>query len=106
MSSRRLAAVLVLASLVAVPATALGPGIVDLQVSGNTAAAVIAVGPLGLDFTVEFEEVSGLTPESLGLSARIPGLFELLGRLPAGVSLATGLPLLVTLQPTAAGGLT
>jgi hypothetical protein len=111
MSSRRPAAVaavvfaLVAALAWAPPARALGRGVVDLQVSGSQATAAIAVAGLGLELTIGFEEVSGLTPANLGLSARLASPLELIGRLPPGASLPLALPLLVSIEPPAGGGL-
>jgi hypothetical protein len=82
-----------------------GGGIVDLEVSGNQAEASIALLGLGLDLTLELEDASGLSASSLGLTAELVDVTDLLGRLPAGVSLAGGLPLLVSIEPPSAGGL-
>jgi hypothetical protein len=119
--SRRssIAAALLLVALLAAPAAAPGQlgrlgglggllgggGVVELEVSGNRAEATLSLLGLGLDFTLEFEDVSGLTAGNLGLSAQLVSVTDLLGRLESGTLLSGGLPLLVTLEPPAAGGL-
>ena len=85
-------------------------GIVDVKVEGSRVTAGIALpAGIGADLTIGFEEVVGLSPESLGLSARLvaPTDLALLGRLPGGlgVSLPTGFPVLLTIAPPANGGL-
>ncbi|MFY9826366.1 MAG: DUF6689 family protein [Thermoanaerobaculia bacterium] len=57
--------------------------------------------------TVSFESVNGLTPDHLGASAQLVSLLDpsLLSRLPSLVSLLSGFPVLVRVEPPAAGGL-
>lgn len=92
----------------AVPATA--SGIVGAQVEGNTVEAKIRLpGGVGADLIVAFEEVVGLSPESLGLSARLldaADLLALASRLPSSlVSVPSGFPVLLTIEPPETGGL-
>ena len=93
------------ASLLIVPAVQAGPGIVDEQVDGNTLEARVVIAGLELaELTIEFEDVTGLEPGALGLSARLLNPFELLllvPRLPDGVltSIPPELPLLLTVSP-------
>lgn len=95
-------------TLLAAPAAAQlgGSGVTSLQIDGDRAVARLDAGGFGLDLTIGFESVSGLSAQSLGLSARTLTASELVGRLPQGVQLGGGLPLLVTVEPPAAGGLT
>lgn len=84
---------------------------VQVSVSGDVASVDIGsplLPPLA-DLTLDFEGVSGLTSSSLGVSARLVSLTDpgLLSRLQTGGlgSLVAVLPLLVTLEPPVAGGL-
>ena len=78
------------------------------QGTGNSVTLPIALpgGILG-DVTVSFESVNGLTPDNLGVSARLVSPFDpLLGaRLPSTVSIPLGFPVLIAIEPTPAGGL-
>lgn len=100
-----LASTLLLAPVVA----SAQPVPVQVQVSGNT--ATIDVGGIGqslADITLTFDDADGLTPASLGVSAELVSLADpqLLARLPSlDTSLDASLPLLVTIEPPALGGL-
>ena len=92
----------------AAPATA--SGIVGAHVEGNAVEAKIRLpGGVGADLTVSFEQVVGLSPENLGLSARLLGTADLLAlasRLPSSlVSVPSGFPVLLTIEPPQTGGL-
>jgi hypothetical protein len=86
---------------------------VSTEVAGNT--ATVQVGTIGADgnpladLTFTFDEVNGLTAQSLGVSAKLVDLQDpaLLARLPqlSLSALSSSLPLLVTVEPPAAGGL-
>jgi hypothetical protein len=95
------------ATLLAAPAA---QGAVTVQVAGNTASAAIDVSGVSADLILTFDGVQNLSASSLGISARVPGSLELLqlaSRLP-DTSLTTipaALPLLITVEPPAAGGL-
>jgi hypothetical protein len=76
--------------------------------------ARIELAGADLDLTIGFEQVVGLTPENLGLSARLVSPLDpaLLARLPGGgglggrlVSVPAALPIVVTIEPPATGGL-
>ncbi len=102
---RRIAA-LALTLFFSGPAVASG-GILDVRVEGNVATAEIALGATSATLTVRFENVVGLTPANLGLSARLvdptsPGFVT---RLTSGVSLPAAFPLVVKISPPATGGL-
>lgn len=91
-----------------VPASA--GGIVGAQVEGNAVEAKIRLpGGVGADLTVSFEQVVGLSPANLGLSARLLGAADLLAlasRLPSSlVSVPSGFPVLLTIEPPQTGGL-
>lgn len=83
---------------------------VSVSVAGNVAVAQIgpASAPIA-EVTLTFDDASNLTPASLGLSARLVSVddAQLLARLPDAnlIQIASGLPLLVTIQPPVAGGL-
>jgi hypothetical protein len=64
---------------------------------------------LGVDVTLAFEEVLGLSPANVGLSARVLSVTDLLAivsRLPAGLQVPSGFPVLLTIEPPAGGPLT
>jgi hypothetical protein len=84
---------------------------VSVSTSGNVAVAQIGTSSLPLgEVTLTFDDASNLTPASLGLSAKLVDLQDpqLLARLPdANLNkLTSSLPLLITIQPPIAGGLT
>lgn len=83
---------------------------VEVIVSGNV--ATVHVGNPGrplVDLTITFEDASGLTAASLGVSANLVDLTDpaLLARLPHPrlTSLDSALPLLITIEPPYTGGL-
>lgn len=81
----------------------------DVDVSGETATVRVgnAAAPV-LDLQLDFDDASGLTPAALGLGAQSVSATaaSLLARLPSTqVSIPTALPVLLTVQPPAAGGL-
>jgi hypothetical protein len=93
------------------PSAALAQSLpVQVNVQGNTATALIgtALSPVA-DVTLEFEDATGLSPASLGISARLVSVSDadLLARLPnASLNpLPAEQPLLVTIAPPASGGL-
>ena len=96
-------------SLVGIPVNVDLP--VSVSVSGNVAVAQIGspATPLA-EVTLTFDDASNLNVASLGLSARLVDLQDpqLLARLPDAnlIRLDSALPLLVTIQPPVAGGLT
>lgn len=83
---------------------------VQVNVSGDTATAVIGdpANPVA-DVTLAFDQVSGLSAASLGLSARLVSVADpaLLARLPEAQlqQLDGAFPLLLTIEPPATGGL-
>jgi hypothetical protein len=89
--------------MVAVPAGAFGQTL-PVTVSGNEASVTIELpGGIGAELTITFEDVEGLTPTSLDVSAELvsPLDFAILSRLPAGVSIPQSFPVLVTIEPSA-----
>lgn len=83
---------------------------VSVQASGNDASAVIgAPGSELAELSLVFQDASNLSPSSLGVSATLVSLTDpaLLARLPAGslTQLTSALPMMVTIEPPATGGL-
>ena len=83
---------------------------VSVNVSGETATIVVgsASTPIA-DLTLSFDDASNLTAAGLGVSAQLvnPTDPSLLARLPAATltQLDSAFPLLITIEPTLAGGL-
>jgi hypothetical protein len=96
-------------SLAALPAAAQTLP-VQVSIQGNTATAVIG-NPLSpaADITLQFDDATGLSASSLGISARLVDVSDaaVLARLPnASLNLLPAAqPLLVTIAPPATGGL-
>jgi hypothetical protein len=83
---------------------------VTVQASGDTATIEVKLGTEVLaDLTLSFDDASGLSPSSLGVTAQLvsPTATSLLNRLPDGqlTQVPAALPLLVTIEPPANGGL-
>jgi hypothetical protein len=94
-------------ALAAVLPGAAAQGVVSAVVNGSSVVAQVALpGGLSADVTLSFENVAGLDLASLGLSAREvdPNDPALLARLPAGL-VPAGFPVLLRVEPPAAGGL-
>lgn len=87
----------------------LGAGIRSVRIEGNTAVAEIGLpGIVGTEIILEFENVQGLTAENLGLSAALvnPLSSSFRARMPEGSGLlSVALPLQISVEPPAAGGL-
>jgi len=89
----------------------LGNGIGLVQVSGNTVVAQVdLLGIVGTEFRLEFESVQNLSVQSLGLGARLVNPLDpvLLARLPGdglGGLLSVALPVAISVEPPANGGL-
>jgi hypothetical protein len=93
--------------LVLLPLPAAAQGIVDVVVEGNELRAGISLpGGIGADLTIGFEQVVGLTPENVGLSAALADLTDpdLLARL-TQASIPAAFPVLIRIEPPADGGL-
>ena len=83
--------------------TALTPSI-----SGNELTARIELaGSVAADLSIKFENVVGLNSNALALTATLvnPGDLTLLSRLPSGVSIPTGFPVVLRIEPSAASAL-
>lgn len=98
-----------LASLTILPTAEANQLIAGAGVRGSSVSISVSVSlPDGLeaDLTLSFEEVAGLSLQSLGLSAQVidPNDLTLLSRLPGG-SIPTGFPMLLRIEPSATGGL-
>ena len=83
---------------------------VTVAASGDSATVEVKLGALSLaDLTLSFDDASGLSPASLGVTAQLlnPSASALLDRLPDPElnQLSGALPLLVTIEPPANGGL-
>jgi hypothetical protein len=97
--------VLLLACAVGSPGICLAQVPFPLTVSGNKASANVELpGGLGIELTIEFEEVVGLNPGALAVSARVVSPLELglVGNL-LGVSTVTvpsALPVMIRIEPT------
>lgn len=93
--------------LLFLPLPGAAQGIVNLVVQGNEVHAGVSL-PLNIsaDVTISFEQVEGLSAESIGLSATLVSLTDpqLLARL-QNVSIPSALPMLIRIQPPANGGL-
>lgn len=83
---------------------------VSVSVSGDTATVTVGSGSVPLaDLTLSFDDASGLSASSLGISAQLvsPTDAALLARLPTPslTQLDPAFPLLITIEPPALGGL-
>lgn len=96
--------VVALAGLFTLPAAA---GVDTVTISGNEATIELSLALVAAELTLTFESVSGLSQSSLGLSLATASTLDttLLARLPSSVSLATALPMLITVDPPTTGGL-
>jgi hypothetical protein len=77
-------------------------------ISGNELTARIELaGGVAADLTITFEKVVGLNSSALALSAGLvdPTDLTLLSRLPSGVSIPSGFPVVVHIEPSAASAL-
>lgn len=97
--------------LLATTATAAAQTVpVRVTTAGNVATVEIGVvGELLAEMTVTFDDASGLSAASLGVSAELVSLTDplLLARLPDPLhtQLDSALPLMITIEPPALGGL-
>ncbi len=93
--------------LLLLPLPLAAEGIVNLVVQGNEVRAGVAL-PLNItaDLKITFEQVEGLSEESIGLSALLVNLtdLELLSRLQNAL-IPGVLPMLIRIEPPAGGGL-
>jgi Family of unknown function (DUF6689) len=90
------------------PARALGT--VQATVDGNTVRADVSLpGGVGVEVSLSFEQVVGLSPAALGLSAELvsPADSRIASRLPSGglVTVPSAFPVLLTITPPPAGPL-
>jgi hypothetical protein len=84
---------------------------VSIEASGNVAHARIGLDSTSVaDVTLSFQDASNLNAASIGISAEQLDLADptLLARFPAGTltQIASGLPVMITVEPPAGGGLT
>lgn len=90
--------------------TAVAQPVLTPRISGNELTAKIQLpGALEADLTLQFEQVVGLNPNALVLSATLVDPMDpaLLARLPEGglVGIPAGFPVLVRIEPTASSPL-
>jgi hypothetical protein len=81
---------------------------ISVGISGNVATIRVGAGPVPLaDVILTFDNATGLTPASLGASARQIDINQalLLARLPANTQLLSSLPMMVQIEPPSTGGL-
>jgi hypothetical protein len=93
-------------ALAAPPARSLG--VDSLEIDGSTVtASVSALGGIAAEVVLEFDSVSGLGESSLGLSVQTvdPTNLALAARFPSGASIPSAFPLMVSIEPPSAGGL-
>lgn len=108
---RWLSALILVFGLVAGAGTASAQSLpVSIEASGNVAHARIGLDLVPMaEVTLAFEDASNLNAASIGITAEQIDASDptLLARLPAGLLTqpASGLPLLVTIEPPAQGGL-
>jgi hypothetical protein len=105
MTRRTLA--LVLAAFALVPAL-LAQAPITPTISGNELSAKIQLaGGIGAELKITFEQVVGLSPTALSLTATLvdPQDPSLLARLPQGAGVPAGFPVLVRVEPTASSAL-
>ncbi|HSS76735.1 MAG TPA: DUF6689 family protein, partial [Thermoanaerobaculia bacterium] len=69
---------------------------------------ILLPGGIGADLTVSFEDVTGLSPTHLGVTSQLvsPLNLGLLLRLPGLTAILSSFPVLLRIEPPAAGGLT
>lgn len=102
----RLVAVLMAVALTVSAARAANT--IQLQIDGSTASASIQLPPdISVEFSLAFEQVSGLSAQNLGLTAGLvdPTDATLLARLPSGASIPAAFPVLIAVEPPATGSL-
>ena len=101
---------LVMLCLVAGGPAARAQTIFPLSISGDAASAAIELpGGFAVDLSISFEDVVGLHPGALEVSARVVSPLDvgLLSRLPLGVGgLPIGLPVVLRIEPTEESALT
>jgi len=82
-------------------------GLIPIQtgvtIDGTTVSVTLNLAGISVDLGIQFEQVSNLTVNNLGLGVRLASMSELSGRLPAGVTPA--LPLVIAIEPPKSGGL-
>lgn len=93
--------------LLLLPGPVIAQGILNATVNGSEIRAQVALpSGLGADFGVSFEQVSGLTTQSVSLSAQVVNPFDpgLLSRL-LDATVPLGFPVLIRIEPPAVQGL-
>jgi len=83
--------------------TGLVPITAGVTVNGTQVSVTVSLGGISVDLGIQFEQVTNLTANNLGLSVRLATPTELAGRVPSGVTPA--LPLVIAIEPPKSGGL-
>jgi hypothetical protein len=80
---------------------------IPLTINGNEATGVIQLASFVADLSIAFEQADGLTTDALTVTARVVSPFDttVISRLPQGVWLTLGLPVLVQIEAPGDGGL-
>jgi hypothetical protein len=89
--------------VLAVPSGLFGQTLLPVTISGDEARVTIQLpGGIGADLTIAFEDVVGLDPASIDVSAALVSPLDLgiLGRLPANVSIPGSFPVLISISPS------
>ena len=97
---RRLGLLVLLFSLLAAPSVAV---VITPVINGNDLTGRIDLpGGIGADLTITFEQVVGLNPNAISITATLVNPLDtaLLARLPQGASIPTGFPVVVEVKPT------
>ncbi|MFY9819945.1 MAG: DUF6689 family protein [Thermoanaerobaculia bacterium] len=80
----------------------------DLSILGDLLnLPILLPGGISADLTVSFEDVTGLSPAHLGVTSQLVSPFNLglLSRLPGITAILSSFPVLLRIEPPAAGGL-
>ncbi len=104
-----LSAAFLIVAVVATASPAAGQITLPLPaITGNSLSIPLSVAGLVANLNLTFETVTHLNLLNLGVSVRLVTPLDraFLARLPPNVSLPVGLPIVVKVEPTAAGGLT
>lgn len=89
------------------PITLPAPVTVTLSISGNEALGTFDIEGIGADLKILFENVVGLTSSALDATATIVNPVDpaLLNRLPPGVGIPAGFPVVIRIGPSASSAL-
>lgn len=104
-----LAPALLAGLLLSIPINSSAQGVTPLTIAGSRAEALLQLpGGLAVDLALEFEQVLGLTPTALEVSASVvaPSDVSILGRMPSLATIIPGaFPVLIRIEPSPASAL-